>query len=81
MFKELIEKNLHFKSTQIEPDVYIRRNRRVNVTEYYYILLICVDDVLAVSHLPEIIMKGIGLAFDIKDNNYGPSTTYLGSNA
>ena len=28
MFKEIIEKNLHFKSTQIDSNVYIKRNRR-----------------------------------------------------
>ena len=61
--------------------MYIRINIREKGTLYYELLVFYVDDVLAVSHLPEIIMKSIGLAFDIKDNNYGPSTTYLGSNA
>ena len=35
MFKEFIENELHFKSTQIDPDVCTKRNRRGNETEYY----------------------------------------------
>ena len=38
------------------------------------------DDALALSHSPEITMKDILLAFDIKYNNYGPPTAYLGAN-
>ena len=38
------------------------------------------DDTLAVIHLPESIMKDIGLSFEMKDNKYGPPTAYLGAN-
>ena len=79
MFNEFIEKNLHFRSTRIEPDVYIRRNRRENRTGYYELFLVYVDDFLAVSHSPESIMRGIGLVFDIKYKKYGPPTAYLGA--
>ena len=48
--------------------------------EYYELLIVFVDDVLAVSHSPKSIMKDIGLAFYIKYNKYGPSTAYLVSN-
>ena len=48
--------------------------------EYYELLLVYVDDVLAVSHSPESIMKDIGLEFYIKDNKYGPPNDYLGAN-
>ena len=37
------------------------------------------DDVLSVIHLPENITKDIGLVFDIKENYYGPPTSYLGA--
>ena len=59
IFKEFIEKNLHFKLTRILPDVYIRRNRRETRTEYYELLLVYMEDFLSVSHSPEIIMKDI----------------------
>ena len=48
--------------------------------EYYELLLVYVDNILAVSHSPESIMKDIGLEFYIKGNNYGPPTAYLGAN-
>ena len=50
------------------------------MTEYYKLLLVYVDEVLAVSHSPESTMKDIGLEFDIKDKNYGPPNDYLGDN-
>ena len=77
--KEFIEKNFHFKSTRIDPDVYIRRNRRENGTEYDELLFVYVDDFFSVRHSPEIVMKDIGLSFDIKDNKYGRPTAYLGA--
>ena len=80
MLKAFIENNLNFKSTLIDPNVYIRRNRGDDGTQCYEPLLVCVDGVLAVSHSPESIMNYIGLEFDIKDNNYGPPTSYLGTN-
>ena len=47
---------------------------------YYDLLLVYVDDFLAVSHSPESIVKDIILAFEIKYNNYGLPTSYLGAN-
>ena len=38
------------------------------------------DNLLAFSHFPKIIMKDIGFSFDIKDDKFGPPTTYLGTN-
>ena len=60
MFKDFIEENLNFKSTKIDHDVYIIRNRRENGTEYYELFLVYVYDVLAVSHSPESIIIDIG---------------------
>ena len=80
MFKDLIEKNLHFKYTKIYPGMHIWRNRKENGTGCYKLLLIYVDDLLEVSHSPQSIMNDIGLTFDIKDKKYGPPTAYLGAN-
>ena len=43
-------------------------------------MLVYTDDVLAVSHSSESIMKDAGLTLDIKDNKYGLPTAYLGAN-
>ena len=47
---------------------------------YYELLLVYVDDVLAISHDPGEIMKDIGKRFKIKNNGIGPPTCYLGAN-
>ncbi len=59
-------------------DVYIRKNFCWG-EPYYEYLLVYVDDVLVVSHAPDDIMKSIGGQFEIKNNDYGPPTTYLGA--
>ena len=78
MFKDFIESSLGFKSSRVDPDMYYRRNARADGSEYYKRLLVYVDDVLAISHNPEKIMKEIGMRFEIKNNEYGPPTMYLG---
>jgi hypothetical protein len=79
MFSAFIVDNLGFRPTWADPDVYIRKNFRAGGQPYYEYLLVYVDDVLVVSHAPAVIMEGIGHHFEIKDNKYGPPTTYLGA--
>ena len=38
-----------------------------------------VDDVLVISHAPALVMKGIGQEFQIKNDQYGPPSIYLGA--
>ena len=78
MFKEFIESKLEFLPSRIDPDMYYRRNRKPNGEQYYELLLVYVDDILAISHDPESIMKRIGMRFEIKNDEYGPPKTYLG---
>ena len=79
MFKDFIELKLGFKSSRVDPDMYYRRNMRQDGSAYYELLLVYVDDVLAISHNPEAIMKAIGKTFEIKNNEYGPPKMYLGA--
>jgi hypothetical protein len=78
MFSSFITSTLNFKPTRVDPDVYIRKNFR-GAEPYYEYLLVYVDDVLVVSHAPEEIMRSIGEQFKIKNNEYGPPTSYLGA--
>ena len=80
MFSHFIINTLGFQPTRIDPDVYYRKNCRPNGDAYYEYVLVYVDDVLAISHDPMTIMKRIGEHFTIKDDKYGPPTTYLGAN-
>ena len=80
MFSHFIINTLGFLPTRIDPDVYYRKNYRPNGEAYYEYVLVYVDDVLAISHDPTTIMKGIGEHFTIKDDKYGEPTAYLGAN-
>jgi len=79
MFSTFIKTGLGFTPTRVDPDVYIRKNVKLNGNPYYEYLLVYVDDVLVISHAPEEIMKGIGKEFEIKNNEYGPPKIYLGA--
>lgn len=79
MFSAFIINILGFKPTRVDADVYMRKNFRNGGTPYYEYLLVYVDDVMVVSHAPEEVMKQIGTEFEIKNNEYGPPTSYLGA--
>ena len=78
MFSQFIINDLKFKPTSADPDVYLRRAKRNDGTEYYEMLLVYVDDVLCISEDPMTIMKMIGDKFDIKNNEIIPPKMYLG---
>lgn len=79
MFLAFIVTQLGFTPTRADADVYIRRNYWNNGIPYYEYLLVYVDDVLVVSHAPANIMKDIGNEFQIKNDEFGPPTAYLGA--
>ena len=78
MFKDFIESSIGFKSSGVDPGMYYWRNAQADGSEHYKLLLVYVDDVLAVSHDPEKTMKEIGMRFEIKNNKNGPPIMYLG---
>lgn len=79
MFKDFIETKLQFTPSVMDPDVYYRRNVDKDGRTYYELLLVYVDDVLAISHDPGEIMKTIGSKFEIKNGDVAPPTQYLGA--
>ena len=79
MFKDFIETKMGFKPCLCDSDMYYRRNKTSDGRTYYELLLVYVDDVLALSHDPGGIMKQIGTSFEIKNDEYGPPTQYLGA--
>ena len=80
MFKDFIEHKLGFKPCLCDSDMYYRYNKTADGTPYYELLLVYVDDVLAISHDPGTIMERIGKTFEIKNDEYGPPTEYFGTN-
>ena len=70
---------MNFVSTQADPDVYRQRSRKPIGKEYYELLLVYVDDVLACSHNPQAIMDALSLTYDLKPGSVGAPTIYLGA--
>jgi hypothetical protein len=79
MISAFIVNNVRFGPTRADADVYMRKNYKHGGEMYYEYLLVYMDDVLVVSHTPEEVMKAIGAEFQIKNDEYGPPTTYLGA--
>lgn len=79
MFKDFIEHKMGFLPCMLDSDMYYRRNKRDDGEPYYELILVYVDDVLAISHAPRGIMETIGKTFEIKNDEYGPPTQYLGA--
>jgi hypothetical protein len=72
-------RELGFKSTLADPDVWIRPQTRPNGTKYYEMVLVYVDDILHLSHQPKVVMEAIGKVYRIKEGSLGPPTRYLGA--
>ena len=79
MFKDYIVSRMGFTPSTVDGDMYYRKNNDKNHAPYYELLLVYVDDVLAISHDPDRIMRTIGKGFEIKNDEWGPPTRYLGA--
>ena len=74
-----IETELGFRPTRADPDVYIREAVREDGFEYYEMLLVYTDDILAISHAPREIIEQIGQLFELKAGSIGEPHHYLGA--
>jgi hypothetical protein len=73
-------RDLGFVSTTADPDVWIQAAVRDDGFEYYEMLLIYVDDILAVSHQPKVLIDAIGEYYKVKPNSDKEPEIYLGAN-
>ncbi|KAL7527793.1 hypothetical protein ACHAWF_002307 [Thalassiosira exigua] len=78
MFKDFIVTYLKLTPSRVDGYMYYRKASKPDGTPYYELLLVYVDDVLAISHDPKKIMETIEKRFEIKNDEYGPPTAYLG---
>ncbi len=67
-----------FKPSLADPDVWYRAACKEDGFEYYEYLLVYVDDILAISHKPGIIMKTIQKQYRLKEEPMAPKQ-YLGA--
>ena len=68
IFKDTIINSLGFTSFTIDPDMYYKCNTKEDVTDYYELLLVYVDNILACSHDAKAVMSGIATKFEIKND-------------
>ena len=78
MFTEILSE-MNFVPSQADPNVYRRRARNPNGEEYFELLLVYVEDVLACSHSPQEILDALALMYDLKEGSVGPPMIYLGA--
>lgn len=70
--------HLSYKSTNADNDVWLRRSKLDDGTDYYEYLLLYVDDCLAISHRAVHNLHEIGKYFTLKPGSIGPPKIYLG---
>ena len=72
--------SIGLRSSVAEPDVWLRLARKPDGGEYYEYILIHVDDVMALSHDTDRIMKQIKEKFNFKGDKWVEPEIYLGAN-
>jgi hypothetical protein len=72
-------RDIGFVSTIADPDVWIRPAAHNDGYEYYEKLLVYVDDVLAISHEPKVLIDAIGEYYKKPGSDKEPNI-YLGAN-
>ena len=71
--------DLAYKPCKADPDVWMKPQTKPDGTKYYEYVLIYVDDVLAISHNPKIVMTSLQHLYRLKEPPAEP-TRYLGAN-
>ena len=71
---------LSFKSTRDDPDVWIRADIRLDGGNYYEMLVVYVDDILAISHKETEVITEISSFYKAKEGSIKPPDIYLGAN-
>jgi hypothetical protein len=73
-------RDLGYKSSKADPDVWMRAAARDDGHEYYEMLFVYVDDILALSHRATDVIKEITEYFKAKEGSIKPPEIYLGAN-
>jgi hypothetical protein len=72
--------DIGFVSTLADPDVWIQPAAREDGYDYYEMLLVYVDDILAISHEPKVLIDAIGKYYKVKPGSDKEPDIYLGAN-
>ena len=72
-------RQLDFQSYPADPDVCMRQAKNPYGTLVYEYILLYTDDSLAIGPNPEnLLHKGMGRLFELKETSIGPPEIYLG---
>ena len=71
---------LGFKSTRADPDVWILAAVYLDGGKYYEMLIVYIDDILALSHKATEVITEITSFYKAKEGSIKPPDIYLGAN-
>ena len=66
-----------FNFNLADNDVWLKKRTRPDGSEYYTYILIYKDDIIIVSHDPDIYVKQLQAAYYVKEDSIGPPRQYL----
>ena len=69
---------LNYLPCRAHPDVWMRKSRKYNGTEYYEYMLLYVDDCLAISETPKEAVLQLDKVFKMQPSSISPPNIYLG---
>ena len=69
---------LNYLPCRVDNDVWMRKSRKSNGTEYYEYMLLYVDDCLAISEKPKEAVLQLDKFFNIQPSSIAPPNIYLG---
>lgn len=71
--------DMGFEGTVADPDVYRRANAKPDGFRYYEYIMVYVDDVLIISHDPNVHLARIQADYELNPTSIGPPSRYLGA--
>ena len=71
MFNSTITE-MGFMPTVADPDAYRRQNAKPDGFKYYEYILVYVDDVLIISHSPQVHLARIQSSYELNPSSIGP---------
>jgi hypothetical protein len=81
-WRNLLAGTLHdpgFRSTLVDPDVWIKPITKINGVVYYEYIFVYVDNLLVLSENPQAILKTIGDIYRLKNDSIAKPLMYLGA--
>lgn len=73
-------KSLGYRPTEADRNVWLKPGVKPDGFKYYQMILVYVDDILHVSHDPNVVIGMLRTMYELKEDSVGVPTRYLGAN-